>query len=178
MITQLKSIVTSIEQLANEQMVTHKTRNLGNTDFSSAATLLTNNNFSIAKNCADPAKDCWKTSAEGTEKVTYRTISGTGNPSVSFSNPTVVLKNGAIISYQLTAVDAVYLWDGRFVIDVNGNDAPNIVGRDLFEISLSKTGNLQPHASFLDQYDLPACRGGQANTCFDIVLYRGWKMAY
>ena len=67
--TQLKSTVGSVQQLIFDQLIAHKTKNLLETDFKNPATLLTNSNFSVAKTCADSAKDCWKTTQDEQGKL-------------------------------------------------------------------------------------------------------------
>ena len=59
--TQLKSFVGSVQQLAVDQMLQHKTKDLELTDFKSAA-ILQSSTFDAAQVCSDTTTntDCWK----------------------------------------------------------------------------------------------------------------------
>ncbi len=182
--TQLKSFVGSVQQLVNEQKSTYKTQNLTHTDFSKgAANVLSSTNFEIAKSCATPAKDCWKTSDEADTKVSYRKLSDLSSQAIEDSKTTVLLKNGAIISYEVlnsaTEPDLI----GAFYIDVNGNDAPNVIGRDYFSFYVSKTGAIsyaKPGTDATTDIETLTsdCEGGSAFNCFGAVQLNTWKMPY
>ena len=182
MVAQLKNTISFIQQLAQEQLVQYKTQSLQETDFASAATLLTTNNFDIARTCADAAKDCWKTSAEGSEKIQYRRISDKAE--ISPSGPSwasVELKNGVLLSYSVDnrSYDGERLV-GQFCVDVNGNDGPNISGRDYFCFFVTKTAKI---VSMFDDKskdeNIENCITGVAsNYCVKAVMEAGWKMEY
>ena len=76
--TQIKNFSAEIEQFAQDQMITHRTRDLFDTDFGTPSKLLTDGHFSIAKICTadNSLKDCWKTEATGKDKITYKKING------------------------------------------------------------------------------------------------------
>ena len=59
--TQVKNFVAQIEQLAQDEMISHRTRNLFDTDFASPLTLLTSKHFDIVKSCpvAVAHYQCW-----------------------------------------------------------------------------------------------------------------------
>ena len=75
------------------------------------------------------------------------------------------------LKYQLS-------WTGATVIiDINGSEAPNIVGRDLFEFTISNTGKLPTTTSSLSTLKTN-CQNGNASSCFTYVMANGWKMDY
>lgn len=126
--TQIKNFSAEIEQFAQDQLITHKTHDLMDTDFGEPSKLLTDGHFSIVKICAaDKAKkECWKTTATGNDKVTYKLLNG-NNANPTLNNLTVILKNGImfICSKSQTYSDFIVCR-----VDLNGNGKPNIVGRD------------------------------------------------
>ena len=100
--TQIKNFSAEIEQFAQDQLITHKTRDLFDTDFGTPSKLLTDGHFSIVKICPEnnSLKDCWKTTATGKDKVTYKRLDGSKYTKVwSNCSPTIVLKNGVMFCY-------------------------------------------------------------------------------
>ncbi len=185
LVTQLKSNITAIQQLASDKLVANKVRSLEDTDFSSPNTLLNEGNFSIAKTCDNPEKDCWKTSTSSTNPVEYTSINKTP-VTVAASRKTIILKNGALLSYESLnkPMDDGDKIIGIFDIDVNGNDYPNIWGRDFFSIWITKKGKLvtksivdkKPDMT-LDQ-KIQNCKAGDGGYCLDAVIESGWTIPY
>ncbi len=191
--SQIKNMASTIEQLAQDQLVVHRTRNLEDTDFATAADLLTDDHFSIAKKCADAdaKKECWKTSDDaGKDKVTYKLLKGTKTTISSLSSGlgyTVILKNGVLMRYY--PVDNGGKTVGYFTMDVNGNDGPNIFGRDLFGFYITPKGHVAD--ANITQADseqatlatkVNNCKnGGSAPTeawCLGALMDNAWKMKY
>ncbi len=181
MVSQLKNTVAIVQQLASEQLVTHKTQDLRETDFASTG-LLSPNNFDIAKTCADPAKDCWKTTAEAAKKITYRKISDKTNITPAGPNrSSIELKNGVLLSYATANVD----YDdqkliGEFCVDVNGNDSPNMTGRDYFCFFVTHRGKIVAHNSNLGlEKDIENCKNAvSSNYCTKAIIESNWNMTY
>ncbi len=99
--------------------------------------------------------------------VTSLTPELTAQPWQKF-DPTLVTPE---LKYQLA-------WTGATVIvDINGAEAPNIVGRDLFEFTISNTGKLPTTTSSLASLKTN-CQNGNASSCFTYVMANGWKMDY
>lgn len=185
--TELKNITGSIKQLAQEQMIKHKVYYLEETDFKSAAELFKDENFAISQKCGNPLVDCWKTSATGKDKITYQFLNGTNVADTAKNNPTIVLKNGAIlmyrsgISYELDNGDKII---GNFFIDVNGNEPPNIEGRDFFSVYITNKGkitNAQGNDKMTTEEYKSGClgeSGGAASYCYSLIEQSGWTMPY
>ncbi len=193
---QLKNVVGSIQQLANDQLLKNKTKKLSETDFASVDTLLTDSNFDIAKTCSvsDAANECWRTGNSAENKITYRSIAGTAAANAAATlrvtlqsvKKSVVLKNGTIISYGLAVEgteangEKVY---GIFGVDVNGNEAPNMVGRDFFWVYITEKGKIIDYSE-VDSPDATVdtlasnCKSGIASVCLGAIVKNGWKMPY
>ena len=178
--TQIKNFSAEIEQFAQDQLITHKTRDLFDTDFGEPSKLLTDGHFSIVKICTakDSLKDCWKTKAEGKDKVTYKKLNGE-NRDLIVKYLTVVLKNGVMFRYSLTT-------DGQFVflVDVNGNDKPNIFGRDLFGFYMDSKGHIlsypsnSPDYKYSDKIKNCKTHNNSFYYCYSALVDNNWKMDY
>ena len=182
--TQIKNFSAEIEQFAQDQLITHKTRDLMDTDFGTPSKLLTDDHFSITKICtADKAKkECWKTTATGKDKVTYKRLDGR-NYVPSLGNLTVILKNGVMFICSKSS------YSGYIVcrVDVNGNDKPNVAGRDFWGFYLDSKGHL---TSFPSPSNKDISHNSRVNKCknvtgeiaqyfcFDALVENGWKMDY
>ena len=182
--TQMKNITHSLQLLINNQLLKHKTKNLAETDFENAEKLLTKTNFDILDKCTNAASECWKTTSL-TDKIQYTTINGAeATPGEDMLTNTVKLNNGALLAFYGLSTD---LADGdtaiwRVQVDVNGNEPPNIYGRDFFTLFITKKGkivgssdvNNTPNYSMATQ----SCRLGAAGYCYDALVENGWVMPY
>ncbi|MBP3846159.1 type II secretion system protein [bacterium] len=184
--TQVKNMSAMIEQLAQDQLLVHRTRDLSDTDFGDAATLLNDKNFAITKNCApDKAlKDCWKTTADGDSKVKYKKIGGSNMGGFTASR-TVILKNGVIVKYNTESNSGKTV--GFFMIDINGNDKPNILGRDLFGFYVTPSGHVadcsilsEDNVTLEDKINKCKANSSPKGTgwCYGALVDNGWKMDY
>ena len=186
--TQVKNMAATIEQLAQDQLIAHRTRDLSDTDFGDPDKLLTDKHFAITKTCSSSsaAKDCWKTAATGKDKVTYKTLNKSTYTSGGMSGMAVILKNGVILSFSKgnDAEQALHggTIKGFFYVDINGNDKPNILGRDLFWFWITNKGHVvgdnyaYSESKTLEQ-EVAGCKSS-GMYCFDALVDSGWKMDY
>ena len=181
--TQIKNFSAEIEQFAQDQLITHKTRDLFDTDFGEPSKLLTDGHFSIVKICTaeNSLKDCWKTTATGKDKVTYKRLDGSKYTNVwSNCSPTIVLKNGVMFCYGTMDNNL------RIIVDVNGNDKPNIFGRDLFAFYLTTKGHVVDYDYILNigsdlDTKILKCKTSSQHTpqwCYSVLVTKNWKMDY
>lgn len=182
--TQIKSNVAAIQQLASDSLVVNKVKNLDDTDFGNPNDLLREGNFSVAKNCANPAKECWKTAEDSTNRVKYTSLNKT-DVTVVATRKTIVLQNGAVLSYATTDIaipnDKVI---GIFDIDVNGNDYPNIWGRDFVSFWVTQKGKIVTKSTVYKKTNMTLdekianCKAGDGGYCLDAIIESGWTMPY
>ena len=188
MSAQIKSTYGTLLQLAREQMVVRNTKNLLDTDFNDPTKLLSDKYFQITKICSN-ATECWKWNGE----KTYKAIKGdAGSGRVDEYNPrTVILKNGQMISYQLTGSRYGYVIDGGkdkavglFYVDVNGKDKPNIIGRDTFWFFITEKGKIVDHYTatglpFIYEAAKANCQSASTLTaCLSLLIRDNWEMNY
>ena len=125
--TQLKNFVAQIEQVAQDELLAHRTRDLSNTDFADPELLLSDKHFKIAKSCSAQTalRDCWKTTTTGKDKVKYNALSKILPQDGLGDYKTIILKNGIMFEYyyipNYTNVKALIF------VDLNGNEKPNIL---------------------------------------------------
>ena len=185
--TQVKNMVANIEQVAQDELITHRTRDLINTDFADAAKLLSNNHFQISKTCinsTDASVNCWKTNVTGKDKVTYHYLNrsiGAFNPS---STRTIILKNGAILLMMPISLADNVSGDivATFYIDVNGNDKPNVAGRDFYIFYITNKGRVVDYYYTRNQnitvtQKIRNCPNSIV-ACFGALADNNWKMDY
>lgn len=183
--TQVKNMSAMIEQMAQDELIAKHTKNLADTDFSDPTKLLSDNHFSIAKKCTsdESLTKCWKTEATGKEKVTYKMLNRAVNTGFPQRLVTIILKNGVIISYGISSSPNAL---GAFTMDINGNDKPNIAGRDLFVFHVNNKGHVVGYnvVDFMNKNleQLNQCcknsTGIAARCCYDALADNGWKMDY
>ena len=144
LVTQLKNIYGTVQELAREQLATRNTKNLLDTDFGDPAKLLTDKNFQITKKCTSGAQ-CWNAQYKRLSDKAVTTRPTSENIDTGKS---IILKNGIILTYT-TNLTTTYpnMPDGdkvigMFRVDVNGTDKPNIIGRDVFWFLISKKGKV------------------------------------
>lgn len=180
--SQVKNTVASVQQLVTDQMVVHHTKILEDTDFGTPATLL-GSDFEINGACTDGNTDnpnpCWasayKVIKTSGNKIYTTTLSGNGS-TVASTLTAQKLKNGVAIAYQLdsTTVGSETAL-GKFYIDVNSADEPNVIGRDFFAFYVTKKGKLVgAETAGCSNLTDPSIDSGL--NCFTSLVNNNWKM--
>jgi prepilin-type N-terminal cleavage/methylation domain-containing protein len=172
--TTLKNFTTEIQQLITNEMIANKTKNLSDTDFAEPTKLLTSNNFEISKNCT------------GTGCIDYslKTLNNTLS-TLSIVDNGVMLKNGIVFLYRIengtNVVDADDPILGRILVDVNGSEKPNIIGRDFFAMYVTQSGKITNSNNNLESSTsnlATGCKNGTSSDCFIYLLKNSWNMDY
>ncbi len=135
--------------------------------------------FNIIKTCYDDYVGCFADE--------YRDISE-GRVRTDFLaryNTFVLLKNGVSIGYTAPVIDNHgYYIDGELIIDTNGKDKPNTLGKDLFLLYVKNNGDVTGHSdsgvfeTLDDLADDCTTFDGYFYTCFDYLQQNNWKMDY
>ena len=176
-------MVANIEQVAQDELIAHRTRDLFNTDFADKNKLLTSEHFRIAKTCEPETSltDCWKTQLTGKDKVIYKLINKSYHTSgIGWKDKTIILKNGIILTYD-TRIDPGVQY-GCFHFDINGTDKPNIAGRDWFAFCVNKKGHVIAWNMELDPLatKMSNCKIHKYAPyyCYGALADNNWKMDY
>lgn len=190
LITQLKSTIGAVQQLANNQLIYYKTKNLLETDFADPTKLLLEKNFPIVKQCST-AKECW---SEKYKKISDMAVSDRVTSENADTGKTVILKNGSILTYtQGTNLTTTYpeinnsdgdKVIGMFRIDVNGADKPNIIGRDVFWFLITKKGKIVDYykatnRTYNENTAITECKTAATITaCASVIMVNNWTAPY
>ena len=186
MVEQVKGFYTTVQELAREQLVVKNTKNLEDTDFADPQKILSDKYFQIPKVCSTAA-ECWSESYKNLNgAITTRVIDENADTGKS-----IKIKNGAIITYTTQLPINYPIINGTddkvvamFRIDVNGNEKPNIVGRDVFWFLLTKKGKVVDFYTALNQiYEkekaLTECKSAATITaCLSLIQRNNWVMDY
>lgn len=173
----IKNISASIQQIASEELVSHRTNDLRRTSFSNPGSLLSTDNFSVAKTYSDSSP--WSNN--------YKTINGTSSNVISgfcSSNyRTVLLKSGDLVAYCYTGSGSSIIGSndysiGKFLVDINGRKKPNIIGKDVFIFYVTKKGRVAAYSDMSNSYGIPDCQNGRADICYSLLLRNNWDMGY
>lgn len=184
----LKNVVHDINYIIEEQRLNYNTKNLDSTDFKDASIII--GQFASTQNCEDTNAECWG------EK--YKKISDMSEIDVGFNytkGKAVKLKNGASLYYKINdGTMGPSNTIGSFIIDVNGKDKPNIIGRDLFSFYLDNSGQITDRPVGMaeetsensenseettpEQQRIASCNNGSAPACFWLIVNNNWQMKY
>jgi len=183
---QVKNMTATIEQLAQDELIAKRTRDLSDTDFGDTTKLLSDDHFSITKSCttaSDAEANCWKTTATGKNLIVYKNLNKS-NISDLRINRTIILKNGVMITCNKVTITDSIVEDTLLgcTMDVNGNDKPNIGGRDLFRFFITRKGHIVDYYYIYGQNKTleqkqNSCKSNY-NTCYGALADNGWKMDY
>ncbi len=157
--TSLKSNVGAIQQIVSDQLVLKRTKDLSDTDLATADGFF--GKLNDAQKCVDTT-ECWAD--------TYKTLDGVTNDTYnSRPNDAIKLKNGAVIGYVPETGEGAedIAW---ITIDVNGPERPNIIGRDLFQFGITKTGLIHGQVT----RNKGTCDTG--TECFNALMKNNYKM--
>lgn len=165
--TSLKNTYHTVKLLIEKEKLMNPSRSLGDSIFADAEKFLSTKNFNTLSICDSGDKSCWKTED-------YRTINNTLTTSVKrpTNMRTAKLKNGAAIGF--TPILHGGATSATFYIDVNGDDFPNIAGRDYFMFYIGTTG-IHLHSV---SPNVEGCKSGTVIHCFYVIADNGWKMPY
>lgn len=194
MTAKFKNTYLSIQDLAKEK-ISHAdninsgqlppaTTTLNDSDFASSSSLLNSQNFDVSYNCSS-TKKCWGS--------TYKPVGQNTTLSVT-SQTGIKLKNGVAIRYLVETDPSsnpfsddpknTEFYYGTFYVDVNGEDRPNILGRDLFIFKITDKGRLGDNLANKDGTKdksqlLAACKDGSKLTaCATYLELNNWNMDY
>jgi len=141
-----------------------------------------NTYFKTAKrNCATGDDKCVSNAASGF----YKTITGSSIAGLAATTYCIQTVNGASICGFYNPANTCM----SLIVDVNGLEAPNIAGRDIFSMDIHKNGSLSDFASGCADNNFgcgaASCTKGDTTNlyyaacgCLTAVMESGWKMEY
>ena len=173
---QMKSFTQSMQELINNQLIKYKTKNLFETDFASIDTLLTDSNFDIAYLCTGTDTDsraCWADTYTDINRKNNTCTLRNQKLTSHKNKKSAKLKSGLVFTVVNWTSNTKYVW-----VDVNGSDAPNICGRDVFGFLLLKEGKFEYVENSKNVSNTSECQGGDAGYCYKALVENNWVMPY
>lgn len=180
-VTQLQKVYTELSQGAKRAITDNNAISLDETKYNNkhanGAQSFLNDYFNVARDCGTDLTPCFAES--------YSSMSG--DPAELQTPVAVVaLASGASISvfYNDLEYDDEYHGFLQLQVDINGQQGPNIFGRDLFYMELYSDGKVAE--SYLSRdYDWsketckdPESSGGYGYGCLTVIMNDGWTMDY
>ena len=204
-VTQLHKVYNEFQQAATAQMTDRNAINLTEAGVRSDAGMKTflQNQFKVVKDCTGTPSNCFADS--------YTNMNGGAVTAYADTTaPCFVLASGATICAKynpskrliidsdspLAVLNVNYIANliGDLIIDINGKQGPNIVGRDLFILGIYSDGTISSALSRALQLVKPGetpvtnlakcqratsiARQSDASFCFSEILNNNWEMEY
>lgn len=177
-VTQLRKVYNELSQ-AFEQVITDSNAvNLRESNYNGKGDeWFLRNYFKTAKICTgNSVQECFGSDYKNLNgaQVRLRSFVGSGSNENSTSGTSAILANGA----------SLYITNQYIVVDINGKQGPNILGRDLFDIMVDSQGSIVIEGSIDDALsNFPTrCTSAKGATwygaCLAKILDDGWKMDY
>lgn len=184
-VTQLKGTISLLSQAAETAITQHNATTLTETPYNNNVPNLFKDNLKVVQECTTTRTPCFASEYKFLDGTTFN--SWVTGPSAN--NPCLALANGASVCTDGTFASDGYS-NGRYIyygwssmhIDINGSQGPNVLGRDLFFVTLYSDGKLADSywPESLDRYDSDGCSKDFAYGagCLTKIMNDGWKMDY
>ena len=213
-VTQLHKVYNEFQQAATAQIAERNAINLAESGVRSDTAMKTflKNQFNVVKDCTGTPSKCLASSYLNMNGGAVTSYSDTSAPCLALADGAVICAKYSVskeykdpVKNELGQVvpgpkekDTNYISGliGDLVIDVNGQQGPNIVGRDLFIAGIFNDGSIasaKPGKKLLNSAteekdtatNLQKCqratgiaRQTDASYCFDEILSSNWVMEY
>lgn len=169
-VTQLHKVYNELSQAFDQVITDSNAVNLRESRYNrNGKQWFLSNYFKTTKTCVgDASEDCFADGYTNMNGTAIRTRDIIGSCSIAG-----ILPSGASICLKSDLI----------IVDVNGQQGPNILGRDLFDFWVDDDGTLTVYDD-LDDVDTRFSRECTANTdisygyCLAKILNDGWKMDY
>ena len=212
-VTQLHKVYNEFQQAALAQISSRNAINLLEAGVRSDADMraFLKNKFKVVKDCTGTPSDCLADSYKNMDGADVTTYSDTNAPClVLASGAAICAKYSPFTYYKASTVEdnrETFITTpalGDLIIDVNGKQGPNVLGRDLFLAGIfsdgtvaSEISSVQTNAALMEQCAMDAATGekvncvnpscqnatslisrGPAAYCFDSIIKNNWEMNY
>ena len=188
-VTQLHKVYNETSQVFLRYMTDRNAINLREAGISSQAEMnnVITNYFKITNSCLNPneVKPCFAAYSDY-KKISGQALEYWGNNSGAGIGMSYILASGASVRFYYVGRDNLFI---SLVTDINGPKGPNILGRDMFDMTLDVNGNIDTSG-----YELPLQltqeqrENAFQNTCiadntyfggcFGKILNDNWQMNY
>ena len=188
-VTQLHKVYNETSQVFLRYMTDRNAINLREAGISSQAEMnnVITNYFKITTSCLNPneVKPCFAAYSDY-KKISGKALEYWSNNSGAGIGMSYILASGASVRFYYVGRDNLFI---SLVTDINGPKGPNILGRDMFDMTIDVNGNIDASG-----YELPlpltqeqrenafqnTCIADNTNFggCFGKILNDNWQMNY
>ena len=188
-VTQLHKVYNESSQVFLRYMTDRNAINLREAGISSQAEMnnVITNYFKITNSCLNPneVKPCFAAYSDY-KKISGKALEYWGNNSGAGIGMSYILASGASVRFYYVGRDNLFI---SLVTDINGPKGPNILGRDMFDMTIDVNGNIDASGYELP---LPLTQEQRENAfqniciadntyfggCFGKILNDNWQMNY
>ena len=188
-VTQLHKVYNETSQVFLRYMTDRNAINLREAGISSQAEMnnVITNYFKITNSCLNPneVKPCFAAYSDY-KKISGQALEYWGNNSGAGIGMSYILASGASVRFYYVGRDNLFI---SLVTDINGPKGPNILGRDMFDMTIDVNGNIDTSGYELP---LPLTQEQRENAfqniciadntyfggCFGKILNDNWQMNY
>lgn len=177
-VTQLQKVVNELSQAAEKAINDNNAISLDETKYNgnnaNGARNFFNDYFKVVKDCGTDLTPCFASN--------YKDLSGAD---ITLRTPITVISlgSGSAISVYENLLghdgDRSSHYNLALQVDVNGQQGPNIVGRDFFAMNLYGDGKIAEN--YYSDHQADYCEGndlGYGVGCLTKIIQDGWKMDY
>ena len=188
-VTQLHKVYNETSQVFLRYMTDRNAINLREAGISSQAEMnnVITNYFKITTSCLNPneVKPCFAAYSDY-KKISGKALEYWSNNSGAGIGMSYILASGASVRFYYVGRDNLFI---SLVTDINGPKGPNILGRDMFDMTIDVNGNIDASGYELP---LPLTQEQRENAfqniciadntyfggCFGKILNDNWQMNY
>ena len=192
-VTQLHKVYNEIQQVFSLTMTDKNSLNLFEAGLSSNENAYTTlkKYFNIANDCGETPVPCFAGEYKGLDGSVYKPSKGSRcQYTLSLASGAAICFNGLEYKYSYNGVSYPY---GFIYVDINGQQGPNIAGRDYFLLYYFNDGSLDeaeatPHcrqygscgsaSSPQEAREQRSCSGNWPGGCFGKILNDNWEINY
>ena len=179
-VNQLKKVYSMIAQAADMALHDNNAVSLAENEF--------NEYFKVVQTCTDSITPCFAEKYKNLDGdvVLEKTDTRIGKCVSLASGSALCTTDGFRNDYKYSNGEIIHGFI-RLIIDLNGQEGPNIAGRDLFTVNIYTDGKVTEtyDSSYLTPENLTErkaiCIEGDTSYsggCFTTIMYSGWKMDY
>lgn len=203
-VTQLHKVYNEFQQAATAQITERNAINLTEAGVRSDEGMKTflQNQFKVVKDCTGDPSECLADSYTNMNGGAVTSYSDTTAPCFVLASGAAICakynpsEQGIISNDHTIALNVNYIANlmGDLIIDINGKQGPNVVGRDLFIAGIYSDGTISSALSRALQVVRPGetpvsnlgkcqratsiTRQSDASFCFSEILNNNWEMEY
>ncbi len=163
-------IVTELVQNISRSYLAVKKSEADATDITNSSGRFLKKYFDVSNDCGTTLTPCFA--------ATYSNINGNKSAALDCSGYSVTLKNGAAICLEPPLSNGANFTPGQLFIDINGQDDPNIGGRDMFRFEIFNDATITSAYDTNTDYTTTCKDSVDGDQCLEAIIKNKWAMDY